>query len=144
MASLPDHPNVATVQRYYDGCNTADVALMRSTFTDDVVHYFVDHAPVRGADGLARYWAKVGPRTKAYWSIDHALAQDDEVVIEWSMRWTPIGHAREELLRGAEWYTFRDGKIAEIRAYHANHHLAAPENAELHGFPYADRGYTGI
>jgi ketosteroid isomerase-like protein len=140
----PDHPHVATIRRYYDGCNAPDVELMCSTFTDDVVHYFVDHAPVRGAQGLATYWAKVVPKTRARWTLDHAIVQGDEAVIEWSMCWTPGGSTRPELLRGTEWYVFRSGKIAEIRSYHCNFHLQSPDNFELRQFPYAARGtYPG-
>ena len=141
MRDLPDHPHVRTILAYYDGCNRADEAAMRAAFADDVVHYFVDHAPVATAEGLARYWARVGPRTRAHWSVDHALVQGDEAVIEWAMRWTPPGGG-EEILRGTEWFRFRDGRIAEVRSYHANHRLADPRNRELWDFPYEARGYT--
>ena len=53
------HNFIDLINRYYDGCNTADIDLMMSTFTDDVVHYFVDHSKVVGAHGLSNYWAKV-------------------------------------------------------------------------------------
>ena len=71
------HPFIETIHTYYEGCNTADIALMKSTFTNDVVHYFSDHGEVRGADSLATYWSKVGPRTEANWQLDHALVADD-------------------------------------------------------------------
>ena len=135
------HPFIEAIHTYYRGCNTADVELMMSTFTEDVVHFFVDHSAVRGAAALANYWAKVGPKTHANWQLDHALVQEDEAVIEWSMRWTPAATGTSELLRGSEWYLFRDGLIAEIRSYHANHYLSAPENRALHDFDYAARGY---
>ena len=136
------HPYIETIKRYYQGCNTADVELMMSTFTDDVVHYYVDHSAVRGAAALANYWAKVGPRTQAHWRLDHAVVNEPEAVIEWSMRWVPDATGEPELLRGSEWYVFRDGLIAEIRSYHNNFHLAAPANNELHDFDYPARGYT--
>jgi hypothetical protein len=136
------HPHVETILRYYRGCNTADEALMRSTFADEVVHYYVDHAPVRGADQLAHYWARVGPRTQAHWTLDRAIVEGDEAVIEWSMTWVPVGTERQEILRGTEWYTFRAAKILEIRSYHNNPHLADPANFELREFPYEERGYT--
>ena len=31
------HNFIDLINRYYDGCNTADIDLMMSTFTDDVV-----------------------------------------------------------------------------------------------------------
>jgi hypothetical protein len=138
------HPYVTTIRRYYDGCNSGDVAQMASTFSDDVVHYFVDHAPVETAQALANFWAKVGPRTRAVWSVDHALVMDDEAVIEWSMQWVPPGGEDAEMLRGTEWFRFRGGLIAEIRSYHCNWHLRSPDNAALHGFPYAERGYAAV
>ena len=135
------HPYIETIRTYYRGCNTADAALMMSTFTDDVVHYFVDHGAVAGAAQLASYWCKVGPRTSASWTLDHALVQEPEAVIEWSMRWVPPQTSEAEILRGSEWYFFESGLIREIRSYHNNFYLQAPANRELHDFDYAGRGY---
>ncbi|MCZ6888251.1 MAG: nuclear transport factor 2 family protein [Gammaproteobacteria bacterium] len=135
------HAYIEVIQAYYQGCNTADAILMQSTFTEDVVHYFVDHGAVTGAQALANYWVKAGPRTQAHWTLDHALVEEPEAVIEWSMRWTPVQTDEPEILRGSEWFLFRDGKIAEIRAYHANHYLSNVRNRELWDFPYASRGY---
>ena len=118
---------------------------MVSTFTDDVVHYFVDHSAVRGAEALANYWAKVAPKTQANWVLDHAVVQDDEAVIEWSMRWVPLQPTADapspQVLRGSEWYVFRSGLIAEIRSYHNNFYLQHPDNRALHDFDYVGRGY---
>ena len=135
------HPYIETIKTYYQGCNTADIGLLKSTFTDDVVHYFVDHSAVRGAQALANYWAKVQPKTQANWQLDHALVQDDEVVIEWSMQWQPPADVAPQVLRGSEWYIFRAGKIAEIRSYHNNFYLQDPANRALHDFDYVGRGY---
>ena len=103
-----DHPFVHTIRQYYHGCSTADVELMQSTFTADVVHYFTHHAPIRGAQALATYWAKMQPRIRATWSCDHAIVQGDECVIEWTMTWTPPT-GTVEAMRGAEWYVFSWG-----------------------------------
>ncbi len=85
------------------------------------------------------------PRIQATWSVDHALVQGDEAVIEWTMRWTPPETSTPELMRGAEWYVFRGDRIAEIRAYYINRHLAYTQpHFELADFPYADRDYTGL
>jgi hypothetical protein len=142
MPTLPEHPHIDTILLYYRGCNEPDADLMASTFTEDVVHYYVDHEPVRGREGLAGYWAKVGPRTQAHWTVDHAMVCGDEAVIEWAMRWTPPGLGEQELLRGSEWFVFRGGLIAEVRSYHNNYHLRDPANFELRGFPYDQRGYS--
>lgn len=133
---------LGTVQRYYDGCNSADEALMLSTFAPEVVHYFTHHAPVRGAAALARYWASMQPRICGHWTLDHGLAGGDEAVIEWTLRWTPPGEVGVLFMRGAEWYRFRDARIAEIRAYYLNPTAPHPgRDFELVGFPYAVRGF---
>ena len=135
------HRYIDLINTYSAGCNTYDVDLMMSTFTDDVVHYFVDHSAVRGARELANYWSKVAPKTQANWVLDHALVQEPEAVIEWSMSWVPAQTGEVQLLRGSEWYVFEADKIAEIRSYHNNYYLHSPANAELHDFDYAGRGY---
>lgn len=140
-ARTSGHPYIEVIHTYYRGCNTADVELMCTTFTEDVVHYFVDHSAVRGAQALAHYWSKVGPLTQANWVLDHAMVDEPEAVIEWSMRWVPHATGQPEILRGTEWYVFRDDLIAEIRSYHNNYFLQSPDNRALHNFDYAGRGY---
>ncbi|MEL0081985.1 MAG: nuclear transport factor 2 family protein [Gammaproteobacteria bacterium] len=138
-----DHPHLKTIERYYQGCNSADEALMRSTFTEDVVHYYTHHDPVRGAASLAHYWLSMQPRVDGHWSVDHGIVQGDEAVIEWTMRWTPTPGADPEMIRGAEWYRFEGGLIAEIRAYYLNPRVPYPQSDfELLGFDYAGRGYA--
>ena len=136
------HRFISTIKQYYEGCNTQNSALMISTFTDDVIHYFVDHSSVSTANGLANYWCKVAPRTQAKWTVDHAIVQEPEAVIEWSMLWKPLSAEKHEVLRGTEWFFFRNEKIAEIRSYHCNFFLNDRKNRQLHDFDYAGRGYT--
>ena len=137
-----EHPYVTTIKRYYEGCNLADFDIIRETFTEDVVHYFT-HAPVvRGGDALAHFWTRVVPRYGNHFTVDHAIVQDQEAVIEWSLELTPAKGAERELIRGAEWYVFRDDKIAEIRAYYLNRFDPIPQTSfELRDYPYAERGY---
>ena len=46
-------------------------------------------------------------------------------VIEWTLELTMDPAAGRELIRGAEWYVFRDDRIAEIRAYYDHCHREA-------------------
>ena len=46
------HPFIEVIQTYYQGCNNQDFALMMSTFTPDIVHYFVDHSAERLSECL--------------------------------------------------------------------------------------------
>lgn len=135
-----DHPYLDAIRRYYEGCSTGDVALMKSTFTPDVTHYFTAHEPIRGADTLADFWRRFNSGDRqAVWTVDHGLASGEEAVIEWTMVTTYLDGRPRELLRGTEWCRFREGRIAEIRAYYS----WTPDQREskLIGFPYAERGY---
>jgi hypothetical protein len=132
--------NIEVVRKYYDGCNTGDLEVLLSTFTPDVTHYFLPSSfpPIRGAERLAGYWRKYKQPLNPIWSIDHIIARDDEVVIEWSCLLTPPGVQTRLMNRGTEWYIMRDGRIAEVRAYF----IADPNSSvELNTFPYAGRGY---
>jgi ketosteroid isomerase-like protein len=130
------------VVEYYDACTAGDVDRLLAVLHPDVVHYFLapneGSAPVAGAEHLARYWRKVARMREARWVVDHFLGDGDEAVIEWTMFWRPPGAADRVATRGAEWYRFEDGRIAEIRAYHQLH----PATTELEGFDYPGRGYS--
>jgi len=132
------------ITRYYEGCSSADVDLMLTTLHPDVVHYFLapnpGSTPVAGAEHLARYWRKVAQMLDARWVVDHCLSGADEAVIEWTMYWTPSEGAGRVATRGAEWFTFAQGRIREIRSYYQQR----PDTTELDGFPYAARGYSTV
>ena len=138
------HAFIDVIQTYYQGCNSQDFTLMMSTFTPDIVHYFVDHSAVAGAEALANYWCRVAPKTQANWQLDHAMVQEPEAVIEWSMRWVPPQTGEAEILRGSEWYVFEGDRIREIRSYHCNYYLNAAENRKPHDFDYNGRGYRRL
>jgi ketosteroid isomerase-like protein len=139
MSSVADR-NIASVLKYFDGCNTGDLDDLLSTLDPDVIHYFLPQQfkPIHGAQHLAKYWRKFKVLLNPTWKIDHILAQKDEVVSEWSCLWTPVGTDRRLMMRGSEWYRMREGRIAEVRAYFGYNDTA---NTELTGFPYGSRGY---
>jgi ketosteroid isomerase-like protein len=138
---LTAHPHVETIKRYYAACNSADVEGVVACCTPDVVHYFLAPGtdPVRGGEHLGRYWRKVVRLISAEWTVEHAVACDDEAVIEFSQRWTSPEDGKRYIWHGAEWYAFRDGLICEIRAYYD---LGRDRDTGLVDFPYAERGYT--
>jgi hypothetical protein len=110
------HSYLETIHKYYVGCSTGNIELMESTFASDVTHYFPNAAPISGADTLANHWASFNTKDrKAIWTVDRFMANENEAVIEWTMISTFLNEQRKEILRGAEWYQFREGKIAEIR-----------------------------
>lgn len=132
--------NTEVVLYYFDGCNTGDVEQLKSTLEDNVVHYFLPdvHAPIRGAEHLAKYWRKFSQIYKPNWKIDHTIANGDEVVSEWSCAYTLPSSGERMMFRGTEWYVMRNQRIAEVRAYY---HYDEAKDCQLNGFPYRLRGY---
>jgi ketosteroid isomerase-like protein len=140
MSSFLEASNIAVVRRYFDGCSTGDLEVLLSTLAPDVVHYFLPHqfAPIRGAEHLARHWRKFKQVRDPIWAIDQIIAQDNQVVSEWSCIWTPKDTSERIMMRGSEWYVLRDGFISEIRAYLLHDDT---KDTELTQFPYRERSY---
>jgi ketosteroid isomerase-like protein len=132
------------IKRYYNGCTSGDLDVLRSTLHADVVHYFlapnVGSKPVVGCEHLARYWRKVTRAIGARWVVDQAVTMGDQTVIEWSMFWRPTPNAQRIVTRGAEWFVFRDGLIFEIRSYYQQR----TDSTELDAFDYSGRGYSTL
>jgi ketosteroid isomerase-like protein len=133
---------LALISRYYDACSAGDVDALTATVDEDVVHYFLapnpGSAPVSGAEHLARYWRKVQARFDGRWVVDRIVGEGDEAVIEWTLYWVSPASGDRVATRGAEWYRFAGGRIAEIRAYYQQ----LDATSELEGFDYAGRGYS--
>jgi ketosteroid isomerase-like protein len=140
---LEQHPHIETIGRYYDACNSGDAAGVATCCTPDVVHYFLvpGTQPVHGNEDLGRFWHEAVQLISAEWRVEHAIACDDEAVIEWSMQWTSRDDGGRYIAHGAEWYVFRNGLICEIRAYYD---YGRNEDTGLVDFPYAERGYTVV
>ena len=89
--------NLSIIKRYYNGCTSGDLDVLRSTLHPDVAHYFlapnVGSQPVVGREHLARYWRKVTRAIGARWVVDQAVTMGDQTVIEWSMFWRPTPNA---------------------------------------------------
>ena len=104
------------IRSYYESLNTGDVDLVASHFTDDATHYYTRLGPHEGA---------------------RATAEN-----EWTMTWRDPKSGERRLNRGTEWFRMRDGKIAEVRAYH--HGDAKNPRGDLLGFDFHGRGYTTL
>jgi ketosteroid isomerase-like protein len=142
---LEQHPLIETVRRYLHACSSADADGVAACCTTDVVHYFLVPGmhPVRGNELLGSYRREAVRLISAEWRVEHAIACEDEAVIEWSMQWTSRDDGERYIVHGTEWSAFRDGLIAEIRAYY-DHAWPTPRNEDtgLVDFPYAERGHT--
>ena len=135
----------ATIRRYFDGCNEADVEKMTACFTPDAVHYFPPAAyggAWRGGRLIAERWAEFVATKGSAWSIDRLVVapESHQAVIEW----THFKTAEGTILRGDEWYVFdaESGLISEIRAYYASPLDPTRPLSELADYDYAGRGYA--
>lgn len=134
---------IATIERYYEGCNQRDAEKVVGCFTPDAIHYFPSGAPqgtFRGATSIADGWRAAVDALDSRWTIDHVVV--DEVASEVAIEWTHWKPRQGVHLRGTEICRFdADGRINEIRAYYAAPADSPPVVHELGGFDYAARGY---
>ena len=136
MGAHVDH-----IRSYYAALNTGDADAVAAHFTADATHYYTRLGPHEGAETIGQMTNLAVEGIEARWFVENALEGDgDEAVIEWTMTWRDPKSGERRLDRGAEWFLFRDGKIAEVRAYHHG----GPKNpsGDLLGFDHRGRGHT--
>jgi ketosteroid isomerase-like protein len=127
------------VRSYYEALNGGDARAVSSHFTEDAVHYYTRLGPHEGAETIGDYAALGVSTIDAQWYIENAIEQGDQVVIEWTMTWRDPKDGAKRLDRGTEWFLIRDGRIAEVRAYH--HGGRKNPQGDLLGFDHEGRGY---
>jgi ketosteroid isomerase-like protein len=135
MGSHVDH-----IRSYYAALNTGDAEAVAAHFTDDATHYYTRLGPHEGAETIGQMTDLAVKSIEAQWFVENAIEEGDQAVIEWTMTWRDPKSGGKRLDRGTEWFAFRDGLIAEVRAYHHG----GPKNpsGDLLGFDHAGRGYT--
>jgi ketosteroid isomerase-like protein len=152
--------NLDHIRSYYRALNTGDADLVASHFTDDAVHYYTRLGPHEGARAIGENTKWAVENLEGQWWFEHGIAVDvepgdvtspgqagavdfdSEAVIEWTMTWRDPKSGERRLNRGTEWFRFREGKIAEIRAYH--HGDRKNPRGDLLGFDFDGRGYTTL
>lgn len=135
MGKLLDH-----VRGYYAALNTGDPEQVMSFFTEDAVHYYTRIEPDRGARAIAERNRMQVSELEGRWQVANGIEEGDQACIEWSMTWRDPESGERRLDRGSEWFAFRDGRIAEVRAYF--HSGRRNRSGDLIGFDHAGRGHT--
>lgn len=129
------------IRSYYEALNRGDVDEIAAHFTEDATHYYTRLGPHHGREIAEN--AKWGVETvDGQWWLEHGIESGDEVVIEWTMTWRDPRSGEKRLNRGTEWFQMRDGKIAEVRAYH--HGDKKNPQGDLLGFDHGARGHTTL
>ena len=135
MGSRVDH-----IRSYYEALNTGDAEAVARHFTDDATHYYTRLGPHEGAETIGQMTDLAVKSIEAQWFVENALeGEGNEAVIEWTMTWRDPKSGEKRLDRGTEWFQMRDGKIAEVRAYH--HGGKKNPQGDLLGFDHKRRGY---
>ena len=127
------------VRAYYEDLNKGDAEAVSAHFTEDAVHYYTRLGPHEGAKTIGDLAALGVSTIDAQWYIENLIEADDQVAIEWTMTWRDPQSGERRLDRGTEWFRFRDGRIAEVRAYH--HGGKKNPQGDLIGFDHEGRGY---
>jgi ketosteroid isomerase-like protein len=135
VGALLDH-----VRSYYEALNSGDPDRVAEHFTEDAVHYYTRLGPHRGARTIGEHTKLAVEHLDGQWHLENGIEQGDQAVIEWTMTWRDPKSGERRLDRGTEWFAFRDGKIAEVRAYH--HSNQKNRSGDLLGFDHAARGHT--
>ena len=135
MGSHADH-----IRSYYEALNSGDAERVAAHFTEDATHYYTRLGPHEGAATIGQMTDLAVKSIEAQWFVENAIEEGDQAAIEWTMTWRDPKSGERRLDRGTEWFLFRDGKIAEVRAYHHG----GPKNpsGDLLGFDHEGRGHT--
>jgi ketosteroid isomerase-like protein len=135
LGALLDH-----VRSYYAALNSGDRDAVAAHFTHDAVHYYTRLGPHEGARTIGEHTKWAVENIEGQWVLENGIDDGEQACIEWTMTWRDPRSGERRLDRGAEWFSFRDGKISEIRAYH--HGNAKNPSGDLLGFDHTARGYT--
>ena len=127
------------MRAYYEDLNKGEAEAVLAHFTEDAVHYYTRLGPHEGAKRIGDLAALGVATIDAQWYIENLIEQGDQVAIEWTMTWRDPEKDERRLDRGAEWFLIRDGRIAEVRAYH--HGGKRNPQGDLLGFDHERRGY---
>jgi ketosteroid isomerase-like protein len=128
------------VRSYYEALNTGEPERVAAHFTEDAVHYYTRLGPHEGAAAIGENTRWAVDQIEGQWHFEHGIEAGDEAVIEWTMTWRDPKSGQARLNRGTEWFRFRDGLIAEVRAYH--HGDRKNPEGNLLGFDHEGRGHT--
>lgn len=137
MAAPLDH-----VRSYYAALNSGDPDAVAAHFTDDAVHYYTRLGPHEGARTIGEHTKWAVENIEGQWVLENGIDDGEQACIEWTMTWRDPRSGERRLDRGTEWFSFRDGKICEVRAYH--HGNSKNPSGDLLGFDHAGRGYTTL
>jgi nuclear transport factor 2 (NTF2) superfamily protein len=108
---------VRMVQDVEDAYNAADVGRIVNGYADDVVIRFGDVPEIRGKEEAERFIRARFARIRNYKLKKSLRAVAGDVVgVYWDGAWEDLKTGKRMEVRGTEFWTVRDGKVAEWEA----------------------------
>lgn len=105
------------VQEVEDSYNAADVDRIVSGYSDDIVIRFGDVPEIRGKEAAERFISARFARIRNYRLTKKLRAVTGNVVgVSWEGSWEDIKTGKTIEVRGTEFWTLRDGKMADWEA----------------------------
>lgn len=124
------------VDSYFAACSAGDAEQVADHFAPDAVVFDTNHAPVRGAAEIGRFYAAASVRYGgARWHVDSFVDSGGKSC---ASEWTMTAPSAEAVVRGSEHYEVADGRITQIRQYWT--YDRENMNTELVDFTYAESG----
>jgi len=110
---------VRLMEAYGRAWETRDADLVVSLFTEDATyHENPFNEPIRGHDGIRRYWQQAtGPHRDVRFRWSPLFSSGSLHGIEWSSEYTRADSGRRFELRGAMIVELRSERIAHLREY---------------------------
>lgn len=126
---MPADRNAALVHRYFEECvsgasgsdHARAVAMVDELMTDDFVMFFNSDTDAEGRRGRQRHKEFLVGHAARFpdddWKVDMLISNGSAAACQWLFRGrdAPTGNRVE--IRAADFYTIRDGQLAELRRF---------------------------
>jgi ketosteroid isomerase-like protein len=120
--------NLATVHRYYEECaNDADpdkkraLAVVDEILGTDFAMYYNNESDAEARRGKDKHKEFLVGHARAFrgerWTVERIVADEQTVASQWRIQATHTKTGNTIDLRGADFFTIRNGHLAELRRF---------------------------
>ncbi len=121
--------NIAIVRRYYEECandygdsdKKRALAVADELLTADFAMYYNNQTDAEATRGLNKHKEFLVQHTRAFrgerWTVEGIVADERTVACRWSVQATHTETGNSIDLRAADFFTVRNGQLAELRRF---------------------------
>jgi ketosteroid isomerase-like protein len=121
--------NITTVRRYYEECANDDgdpaktraLAVTAEILSADFAMYYNNQGAAEGMHGRDEHQAFLLRHTRNFagerWTIEGIVADEELVACRWRLQATHAETGQPVDLRAADFFTVRNGQLAELRRF---------------------------